>query len=59
MDMLKTPSFSRAFLKEMIHSCSEVNDKKQELCEYLENQIEFQNLKGHKREMKVIKRNTN
>lgn len=24
--------------------------KKQELCEYLENQIEFQNLKGHKRE---------
>lgn len=42
----------------MIHSCWEVNYKRQELCEYLENQTEFQNLKGNKRnEMKVMKRN--
>lgn len=38
------------FFKWMIHSCWEVNYKRQELCEYLENQTEFQNLKGNEEE---------
>lgn len=34
----------------MLHSSWEVNYKRQVLCDYLENQTEFQNLKGNEKE---------
>lgn len=37
-------------LKWMLHSSWEVNYKRQVLCDYLENQTEFQNLKGNEKE---------